>query len=173
MIPPCQLAADSVVDARVVPGGLRKVWTASLCLVLAPLSACGLHQPPGDQGVADRIAAAVERGEGSRLDMAEAAPFRWDRFCAFPPYTTPQVAERGLGFRWRYAWSRVDMRDDRTYFVFADRNRVVAAFDHPRQRGDFADVDPSCVGRAQARFVVVETGVSTAGEPWRELQRGD
>ena len=71
---------------------------AFLLGVLAALSACGLRQPPGDQRVADRIAAAVERGNGSALVMAEAAPFEWDRFCAFAPYTTEPLAEQVLGF---------------------------------------------------------------------------
>ena len=30
--------------------------------------------------------------------MAEAAPFEWDRFCAFAPYTTEPLAEQVLGF---------------------------------------------------------------------------
>ena len=141
-----------------------------LLVVLATLSACGLRQPPEDEGIADSIAAAVEPGDGATLDVTDAAPLKWDRFCAFEPYTTEEVAERALGFDWRYAWSDVEMLDDRTYLVFVDGDRVVSAFDYERSRGDFAGLEPPCVERERARFAVVEDGTSTTGEPWLELR---
>ena len=141
-----------------------------LLLVLAILPACGLRQPPGDQGVADRIKTAVDPGDGVTFDMADAAPFEWDRFCAFEPYTTEQVAERDLGFDWRHSWSDVETLDDRTYLVFVNQDRVVSAFDYDRSDGDFAGLEPSCVDRERARFVAVENGVSASGEPWMELR---
>lgn len=120
--------------------------------------------------MADRIAAAVDGGEGLTLDMAELAPFEWGRFCAFEPYTTEQVGERALGFDWPYAWSDVEVLDDRAYLVFVDDGRIVSAFDHERSRGAFAGMDPPCVRRERALFTVVENGISTAGEPWVELR---
>ena len=144
---------------------------AFLLVVLATLPACGLRQPPGDDGVADRIAAAVKHGDGAMFDMADAAPFEWDRFCAFEPYTTERAAERALGFDWRYAWSDVEVLDDRAYLVFVDGDRVVSAFDYDRGRGDFAGVDPPCVERERAQYVVVDDGTSVAGEPWLQVRR--
>ncbi|MFN3314476.1 MAG: hypothetical protein ACK46Q_13555 [Hyphomonas sp.] len=147
--------------------GLRSALVSFL--VIATVSACGPGRPPGDQGAAARIATVVEGGAGSSLDMAAAAPFEWDRFCAFPPYTTAEAAGGTLGFEWPHAWSAVDLRDDRAYLVFVREGRVVSAFDYDRSRGDFAALGPQCFERERARFVVAERGVSTTGAPWLEL----
>ena len=102
--------------------------------------------------------------------MAEAAPFEWDRFCAFAPYTTEEMAEQRLGFDWRYAWSNVESLDDRAYLVFLDGDSVVSTFDYSRGRGDFSGLEPPCVEREHATYVVVEDGLSTSGAPWLEVR---
>ena len=100
------------------------------------------------------------------MDLDALASFEWTRFCAFGPYTTEDVAEDELGFRWPYAWSRVEDLDDRNYLVFVNGDEVVAAFDHARNLGDFAGLDPACHARDDARFVVRERGQFGSGAPY-------
>lgn len=137
-------------------------------LVLFGLSACATDPPPeapwdGD-GLSDQIAVRVE--EGATLDLAALAPFEWMRFCAFHPYTTAERAQKALGFQWPYAWdTSVDHDEVANFLVFVNGNTVVAAFDHTRDRGDFAGLDAECFKRTDARFVVSAQGRLVSGNP--------
>ena len=146
---------------------------AAPVLVLLGLSACtpdaARSGPPDGGGLSDRIAAHVEAGDGAIVDLAALEPSAWTQFCAFPPYTTRTAAEEALGFRWTYQWSGIEHADDRTYLVLVDDGVVVSAFDHPRDRGDFAGSGPACTDRADARFVVRTEGQLGSGEPHHVL----
>lgn len=123
---------------------------------------------PGDRGLSDRLAEAAR--EGAVVDLAALAPFAWTRACAFAPYTTQAAAETALRFAWPYPWGDIETLDDRAFVVLVDDaqeggGRVVAAFDHPRDRGDLAGQEPACVERDRARFVVVRDGDLADGAP--------
>lgn len=149
----------------------RCVVRASLLALTLLVGACSSRpNAPGDVGVSGRIADQVERGDGTEVDLAALAPFEWTRFCAFGPYTTQEVAETSLGFDWPYAWSQVELLDDRSYLVFVNGRTVVSAFDHSRGLGGFAQTDPTCFARRDARFTVREDGRRSDGRPHSVLR---
>jgi hypothetical protein len=89
---------------------------------------CASRQWPGDQGTLRRLRERIAAGD-SVIDFASITSFRWSRLEVFGPYASQASAERALGFPWPYQWSNVESLDDRTFLVFVDSNRVVAAFD--------------------------------------------
>ncbi len=112
----------------------------------------------------------VERGSGSVVAVAEAAPFEWERLHVFPPYTPAEQADAELGVRCEAARvSGIFERDDITLLVFVSGKRVVRYVAHPRVQGDFAELHrQGGYSRAEAVFVVN----SRSGMPKLEWPRG-
>jgi hypothetical protein len=139
----------------------RKTWASVGALLVVALVGVGyfnFRPPPGDQGLSNRIAAEARRGPGTTIDVEKLAPFHWTDLYVFPPYTSEESAERRINKTWRYRWSAVEYRDDRAFLVFLDSGRVVAAFDHFRNRGDFSYYGHSPrishLSPSEAKFVV-------------------
>jgi hypothetical protein len=150
-------------------------WRGSClrCALLLALVLCSTAcARPGDRGVPERVAAAVERGDGTIVDFRQIAPFGWTRMFVFGPYTTQAIAERRLGFRWPFHWSSIESADDRAFVVFVDSGKIVATMDQLLLHGAFAD----SVGHQQgyppdsARFRVIAHGTLSDGKPYRELR---
>jgi hypothetical protein len=152
-----------------IPRFCAAMWPALLAFAAAPVS-CGGGNPPDGGRFSDAIAAEVRRGPGTVLDLHALAPFQWTRFFVFGPYRTKNDAERVLGRRWSYNWSAVEFYDDRSFLVFTDSGRVVAAFDQDNDRGNFMALFRSA-GYApdSARFVVRDAGRFSNGSPNLEL----
>lgn len=123
------------------------------------LGACRFGGPPDGGELSARLADRIQQRGGETIDLAELTPFEWTRFCAFHPYTTQEMAEADLGFAWPHAWT-IDDDDGHTYLVFLDGDTVAAAFEHPRNEGDFAGLGPACYSHSDARF-----GVRTVDGP--------
>ncbi len=140
---------------------------AALLLVAAPL-ACARD---ADDAVWARGEAVgrlvVERlSENERLetvDLAQLAPFRWERLYLFGPYTPASVVTDSLGHAWPGAEaSRIAQVDTANLVIFTVGDDVVAATMHPRRYGDFTD---DLLGRgyapAEARFTVTRSAEGT------------
>jgi hypothetical protein len=118
-----------------------KKWGALSVVVLLAVVGAGYLETrsyPGDQGLSDRIAAEVQRGTGTMVDLEKLAPFHWTDLYVFGPYTDETMAEQRMHRPWHYRWSAVGNQDDRAFLVFLDSGRVIAAFDQFLDRGDFS-----------------------------------
>lgn len=133
----------------------------------AALVACG---PPGGNGAAERVADLVDANVGQVVDLRDVVTEPWTRLFIFGPYTTQAHAERMLGRPWPYRWGDIDMLDDRTFLVFLDSSRVVAAFDQLNEHGVFPGPHPSSgYARDSVRFRVYNHGTFQSGNPYRKL----
>jgi hypothetical protein len=97
------------------------------------------------------------------VDLAQLAPFRWDRLYIFGPYTPAELVTDSLGHPWAGAEaSRIAQVDTANLLVFTSGDEVVAATMHPRRYGDFTT---ELLGRgyapAEARFEVERSGEGT------------
>lgn len=72
------------------------------------------------------------------VDLAQLAPFRWERLYLFGPYTPARVVTDSLGHPWPGAEaSGIAQLDTANLMVFTAGDEVVAATMHPRRYGDF------------------------------------
>ncbi|HWJ21936.1 MAG TPA: hypothetical protein VNS52_06240 [Gemmatimonadaceae bacterium] len=94
------------------------------------------------------LAEQVERGVGTSVNLADLAPFRWDRMYVFGPGTPIETVRDSVGAPWpglaRYGRATPDTV---SLLVFVAERQVLAAAAHPRRRGDFA---PARTGRGYA-----------------------
>lgn len=139
---------------------IQRLLAASIIVLLASCRSRG-------QDLESSLAEAVANGHGTVVDLRTVAPYRWDRFHTFPPYTRPEQVEEALGFRWRgAARSGIESSDAINLLVFTTGEKVVAYVALPRSKGDFYRV-----GRKHgyspdsARFVVRQEGQLSSGEP--------
>lgn len=95
------------------------------------------------------------------INLAELAPFRWDRLYIFAPHTTAPTVEQALGRPWSGAErSGIAQVDTATLLVFMAGDDIVAATMHPRAYGDFA-ADAATTPRSPAGALFrVERGSS-------------
>ena len=88
------------------------------------------------------------------INLAELAPFRWDRLYIFAPYTSSSAVEEALGEPWSGAErSGIARVDTAALLVFLAGDDIVAATMHPREYGDFVPVaGTSARSQSQALF---------------------
>lgn len=88
------------------------------------------------------------------INLAELAPFRWDRLYIFAPHTSAAAVDAAIGEPWSGAeLSGIARVDTATLLVFLAGREIVAATMHPRDYGDFVPVaGMSARSPAQARF---------------------
>lgn len=111
------------------------------------------------------LAEQVDRGVGTSVNLADLAPFRWDRLYVFGPGTPMATVRDSVGALWpgaeRYGRATPDTVD---LLVFTANRTVLAASAHPRRHGDFA---PERAGRgyapAEAVFRVDSVGPAALG----------
>ncbi|HEY0971576.1 MAG TPA: hypothetical protein VGE02_11470 [Gemmatimonadales bacterium] len=90
-----------------------------------------------------------------QVDLAQLAPFRWDRLYVFGPYTPARVVTDSLGHPWPGAEaSRIAQVDTANLIVFTAGDEVIAATMHPRRYGDFTS---ELLGRGYAPSEAVFT----------------
>jgi hypothetical protein len=108
----------------------------------------------------DAVSAAigdrVKEGPGTRLVLAAATGFPWERVCVVGPYTTPEQLRALAGTEIvASAAQGIAGRDDVNLLLFFSNGRVVRSTAHPRKEGDFGpDVVGKCYSREQAVFTV-------------------
>lgn len=139
-------------------------WRAALGLS-ACVAAAALWWALWLNNTEHRLSAAIRAGPpGAVLDLAQVAPFDWDRVYFFGPYSSHDEIERQLGFRWRdVGRTNIYMSDTEVLVVFVKQGRVVEWFEHSRVE------DLSNLARAQgytreeARFRIVR---DSRGSRW-------
>jgi hypothetical protein len=143
----------------------RILLTAALVLLV--LVSAGVFVSRSDR-FSNRLGERVAEGGDQPIDFASVADFDWDRVYFFPPYPSQSNIEKTLGFQWPgLGGSKIESSDGVTLIVFVKGNRVVHAFDHPRNQGDFTSVQrPEGFTKREAQFVVLRDG----HEHWPVIQ---
>ncbi len=140
----------------------RRIAFATVLFVGAIVAASGCSSDPESarwsRGEAvGRLVAEVllKKDSVQTVNLAELAPFRWDRLFIFAPYTTTSTVEQSLGQPWSGAErSNIARVDTATLLVFMTGNEIVAATMQPRDYGDFtpaASTSPLSPGQALFR----------------------
>ena len=115
------------------------------------------------------LAEQVDRGVGTSINLADLAPFRWDRLYVFGPGTPMATVRDSVGGLWpgaaRYGSATSDTV---SLLVFMADRRVLAAAVHPRRHGDFA---PARTGRGYAPSEAVFRVDSTGTDVGRRVLR--
>ena len=124
-----------------------------LCIVAVVFGATACR---GSGPVSRSIAAAVDRGPGARLTLAESAMFDWDRVCIFGPYSPDDQVDAATGIPGA-AGRAFDVRSNEgiNVLIFIEAGRVVDSVAHPRRWDDFGpEVVGKCYLKEQAVFLV-------------------
>jgi hypothetical protein len=110
-----------------------------LLAVALGLVAGACSRTKGDEELGRTISAAAQEGgaEVTVVDVPRLAPFEWDRFFVFAPYTAADTVRQELGSAWSEA-GRIERSDHFVLLVFVNQGRVVRFVDLPRS-ADFAD----------------------------------
>lgn len=125
--------------------------TAIAAIGLSATLACG-----GEAAVRRSMAAAVARGPGTRLVLAEHAPFGWDKVCVLGPYTSDDRVDAITGLQGAARQAHdIGSSDAINLLMFIDDGRIVASIAHPRRQGDFGpELTGKCYTRESASFIV-------------------
>jgi len=123
-----------------------RIYLAAL-IALTALAGCS-----DGHRISATVAEQFDRGDS--IDLSQVGPATWDRVCVLGPYSINKDAEAALGFPWdAEANTSIAMSDGVNVLVFAHEQRVVAYTEHPRNKGDFSRVNPSCMIRSRAKLV--------------------
>ena len=129
--------------------GLMKPRTSMLPVALI-LVACS----PGDGSISAQITEKFEAGGSAPINLTQVGPPSWERVCVLGPYTTNEAAEQVLGFKWDVqSKSSIGSSDGINLLVFLKNQEVSAYTEHRRDKGDFLELKPRCIGRNQASLL--------------------
>lgn len=85
------------------------------------------------------------------LDLATLGSDEWQKICVLDPYTANTEGAKILGFNWDFeSKSSIKENDGIALLVFVKDQSVVAFAEHPRHKGDFTGLKPSCLDRDDA-----------------------
>jgi len=132
-------------------------WIVVLGCVTALLAGCGANRR--DQfTIANQLKAAID-SPAEIIDLAEVGPPAWSRFCVISPYSDNEVVEEVLGFSWAAdEKTAIHFSDHIVLLMFVDNNEVISYVEYPRQYGDFADFEPPCLSRENAKVARMQDG---------------
>ena len=116
-----------------------------ICLLSILASACSSE----NRSISAEIASQFEANTKANIDLRQVGTPTWDRLCELLPYSTSDVAEKVLGFKWDAA---IGTNEGINVLVFVEGNKVVAYTAHPRDKGDFSEGGSQCVPRKNAVF---------------------
>jgi hypothetical protein len=126
-------------------------------LILSLLALCSCTRGGGD--ISSQIEAQFKAGPTAPVNLALVGPSSWERFCVLGPYTNNERAEQVLGFKWdAEAKTSIALNDGINVLVFVQGQKVIEYVEHPRNQGDFSQLQPRCLSRAHAVVVRKETG---------------
>lgn len=107
----------------------------------------------GDPDISAQITAQFDATPSAPIDLRHIAGPDWERMCVLSPYTNNQRTAETLGFAWdAERISSIGTDDGIATLVFIHDNEVIAFTEHPRNKGDFVGIQPSCLERTRARF---------------------
>lgn len=150
MLPPLPLTVRRVVLATALFVGT--IVAASGCSTDAESARWSRGEAVG-RLVAELL---LKKDSVQTVNLAELAPFRWDRLYIFAPHTSATTVEQALGEPWIGAErSNIAQLDTATLLVFMAGKEIVAATMQPREYGDFTPAASSSpLSPAQALFRV-------------------
>lgn len=132
---------------------MNRFCLLTLPWVLILSAACfgpGQKLSPISRSIVEQLTAE----ENTPVDLSQVGPDTWQRVCILGPYADNSVAAETLGFAWDLEQATaLSESDGISVLVFIrDPAEVVAYTEHPRNKGDFADIAPQCFDREQAQF---------------------
>ena len=117
-----------------------------------------------DDRVSKSIGAAVNRGVGTRVALAEHATFAWDKACIFGPYTPDADIDAVTGVHGAAMKAHgIQVRDDIEVLLFVHNGDIAASVKHQRDRGDFG---PELVGKCYSRHEAVFSVRKPPADSW-------
>jgi hypothetical protein len=122
---------------------------ATLLIAVGVVAGC-------QRGISKRIESNLAANEGTKLDLRLVVVSDWDRVCIFGPYTDNSEAKMTLGFEWDIE-ARTDIRtsDGINVLAFVKDSSVLDYVEHPRSKGDFAQLRGKCLDRDHAVLLSV------------------
>ena len=139
---------DQIAGAR---ESMSTGTTLALALLVGVGVAAGCHR-----GISERIESNLAANHGTRLDLRLVGVPDWDRVCIFGPYTYNSDAKMTLGFEWDIE-AKTDIRssDGINVLAFVKDSSVLDYVEHPRNKGDFAQLRGKCLDRDHAVLLLV------------------
>lgn len=132
-------------------------WIVVMGCVMALLAGCDANRR--DQAVVSNQLKEAIDSPADTVDLAQVGPPAWSRFCVISPYSDNAATEAVLGFGWDSdERTSIQFSDSIVLLVFVNSNEVVGYVEYPRQEGDFADFDPPCLSRENAKVMKVQEG---------------
>ncbi len=106
-----------------------------------------------DRSISDKIKDQVRAKSSASLDLTLVGPEGWERVCIFGPYTTNELVETDLGFKWNAdSESSISVSDGINLIVFTRGKEVVGFAEHRRRDGDFVSDENRCTLRNNAKL---------------------
>lgn len=101
--------------------------------------------------ISGQIESQFNASQTKAINLALVGPPSWERVCVLTPYTNNERAEQVLGLKWdAEAKTSIAGNDGINVLVFVQGNQVVAYAEHPRNKGDFSQLQPRGLPRARA-----------------------
>ena len=117
-------------------------------LLILTIAACA-----GCVNYSDKISEQFEASGKKLIDLKAAVPSDWDRVCFVGPYQDDAFVEKTLGFSWpAERKTSIEDSDGITLLVFVKNRSVLAHVEHPRDHGDFNELEGQCFSPEDARF---------------------
>lgn len=106
-----------------------------------------------DRSINHRIMVQVQASSTAPLDLTRVGPNDWDRVCIFGPYTTNDLVESDLGFKWdAESESSIAANDGINLIVFTRGKQVLSFAEHGRGHADFDSEGHRCTSRTNAKL---------------------
>jgi hypothetical protein len=123
---------------------------APFAIALLLLNAC----TSSDNSISQKIIAELNSSPLAPIDLAKIGPPTWEKVCVLGSYTTNGEAEKILGFKWDVEQkSTVTKNDGINLLVFVKGQDVLAYTEHPRNKGDFSELQSRCLSRKQSTLL--------------------
>ena len=127
-----------------------------LFVVLLSLSSCKEKEGNTKEFIFEQIESSVNKTleEGKVLDVNSLLSFKWEKLHIFKPYSTNEVINTELGFKWELL-DRINLNQDDSYnlLVFSSGSEVVKYIRWPRASGDFSKIEKTMYRPNDAQFI--------------------
>ncbi len=88
------------------------------------------------------------------IDLTSLGPATWDKICVVSPYMGNSEAAKRIGFEWDVEKkTSIYYSDHISLLVFIKGEEVIAFSEHPRDKGDFTQLQPPCLPRTEAKVI--------------------
>lgn len=91
--------------------------------------------------------------EGKMLNINNLVSFNWENLHIFKPYSTNEIINTQLGFKWELL-DKVNLNQDDSYnlLVFSSSSEVIKYIRWPRASGDFSKIEKTIYHPNNAQF---------------------